>query len=157
VKWNKEKLLALLPMAEAVRSLSKDSNTKIGALIIDEDYTIRSTGYNGLSRGIDESPPERHSRINGEKYFWYEHAERNAIYNAIRIHADIRNCYMLLTCDIPCCDCARAIIQTMHKGIILVSTENKPSNQTLWQEHAKRSRMMFEETYKEIIYISDLK
>ena len=76
---------------------------------------IVSTGYNSFPRGIDDNVAERQERP--EKYFWFEHAERNAIYNAARIGVSTKGCTMFLTCDIPCADCARGII---NAGIIKV-------------------------------------
>ena len=154
--WNKDKLLSLMPIVQAVKGLSKDPNTKIGAMIIDEDYTIRSIGYNGLPRKVNEAVALRHSRINEEKYYWYEHAERNALYNALRTHTDIRNCHMLLTCDIPCCDCARGIIQSMQKSVIIVSEGMGTGSNLKWEQHAIRSSKMFAEAGVKVTYINDL-
>jgi len=64
-----------------VASKSKDPKTKIGALIV-KDTRIISTGYNGIPIGVDDNVETRHQRP--EKYKWYEHGERNAIYAAAR-------------------------------------------------------------------------
>jgi dCMP deaminase len=66
-----------LNIAEAVKEKSKDQRTKIGAVIVGKDNEIVSTGYNSFPRGIDDDVEERQQRP--EKYFWFEHAERNAI------------------------------------------------------------------------------
>ena len=92
-------------IAEQVKEKSKDKKTKIGAVIVGKDNEIVSTGYNSFPRGIDDNVAERQERP--EKYFWFEHAERNAIYNAARIGVSTKGCTMFLTCDIPCADCAR--------------------------------------------------
>ena len=76
-------------IAEQVKLKSKDNNTKIGVVIVGKDNEIVSTGYNSFPRGIDDSVEERQEKP--EKYFWFEHAERNAIYNAARIGVDFRN------------------------------------------------------------------
>jgi len=67
-------------IANQVKLKSKDKNTQIGAVIVGEDNEVVSTGYNSFPRGIDDDVPERQERP--EKYHWFEHAERNAIYNA---------------------------------------------------------------------------
>ena len=153
----KDKIADLLPSVNAIKKQSKDPNTKIGAIIFDETYTIRSTGYNGIPRGVDESFAIRSSRENLEKYYWYEHAERNAIYNSIRTRADIRDCYMLLTCDIPCCDCARAIIQTLQKGIVIPKNNyGQTGDNKAWVEHSIRSKQMFIEAGVEILYLDEM-
>lgn len=62
---------------------SKDPSTKVGAMLLDpESLAIRSRGYNGMPRGVDESRPGRQERP--LKYAFYEHAERNAIFNKVR-------------------------------------------------------------------------
>ena len=95
-------------IAQQVKEKSKDEWTKVGAVIVGKDKEIVSTGYNSFPRGIVDNKPERQERP--EKYFWFEHAERNAIYNAARIGVSTKGCTMYLTCGIPCADCARGII-----------------------------------------------
>ena len=95
-------------LAHQVKLKSKDERTQIGAVIVGEDKEIVSTGYNSFPRGIKDNVKERQERP--EKYFWFEHAERNAIYNAARIGVSTKGCTMYLSCGIPCSDCARGII-----------------------------------------------
>ena len=64
-------------IAEQVKEKSKDERTKIGAVIVGKNKEIVSTGYNSFPRGINDFKPERQERP--EKYYWFEHAERNAI------------------------------------------------------------------------------
>jgi dCMP deaminase len=92
-------------MAENVSSWSKDNSTKVGAVIVTKEGDPVSFGFNGLPRGVKEMEC-RHERPN--KYDFFEHAERNAIYLSRR---DLRGCVMFCT-HFPCPDCARAIIQT---------------------------------------------
>ena len=95
-------------LAHQVKLKSKDERTQIGAVIVGKDKEIVSTGYNSFPRGIKDNVKERQERP--EKYFWFEHAERNAIYNAARIGVSTKGCTMYLSCGIPCSDCARGII-----------------------------------------------
>jgi len=137
-------------IVRTIKLKSKDVNTQIGALIVGEDKEIVSTGYNSFPRGIDDTLPERQERP--EKYYWFEHAERNAIYNAARIGVSTKGCTMYLTCGIPCADCARGII---NAGITRIVCEVDPSfgaRGNMWDEHAKRSLIMFEEAQVEVIY-----
>lgn len=157
ILWKKRKLLALMPILDQVKTLSKDARTKIGAMIIDEEYNIRTLGYNSFPRGIDDTVEAR--QVSPEKYYWFEHAERNAIFNAVWGHTDIRDCWMLLTCDMPCCDCARAIINAKQKGIILIARNHtvvSSSSKSMWDEHAIRSKQMFKEAGKEVLYLEDM-
>jgi dCMP deaminase len=89
-------------LAHQVKLKSKDERTQIGAVIVGKDKEIVSTGYNSFPRGIKDNVKERQERP--EKYFWFEHAERNAIYNAARIGVSTKGCTMYLSCGIPCSD-----------------------------------------------------
>ena len=128
-------------LAHNVKLKSKDERTQVGAVIVGKDKEIVSTGYNSFPRGIKDNIKKRQERP--EKYFWFEHAERNAIYNAARIGVSTKGCTMYLTCGIPCSDCARGII---NAGIIRIFCERAsgPSS-TIWSEHAERSWEMLEE------------
>lgn len=70
-------------IAHQIKLKSKDEKTQIGAVIVGIDNEIVSTGYNSYPRGINDSIAERQERP--EKYYWFEHAERNAIYNANKL------------------------------------------------------------------------
>lgn len=127
-------------IAHTVKLKSKDESTKIGAVIVGPDHEIVSTGYNSFPRGIRDDVPER--QLRPEKYYWMEHAERNSILNAARIGVSTKGCVMYLTCEIPCSDCARAII---NAGITTIYCEPMEAQRAIWQEHIKRSKVMFEE------------
>lgn len=147
-KWEKH----FIKEAEHWASMSKDPNTKIGAVIV-KDRQVLSTGYNGIPRGVSDTVPERSSREGGEKYYWYEHGERNAIYNAARVGMRTIDATMYLNCGTPCADCARAIIQA---GITMVYCKEDcaTGQRDKWNEHAKRSRQMFAEADVVIKYYS---
>ena len=101
----------LAPVADR----SKDPNTQVGCIIVGaDDNNIRTTGYNSFPRGIRDDVPERFERP--EKYYWIEHADRNAIYSAARNGPPLNKSRMYLP-GLPCMDCGRAIIQV---GIIEV-------------------------------------
>lgn len=128
-------------IAEAVKLKSKDNSTQIGAVIVGEGNEIVSTGYNSFPRDINDDVVERQERP--EKYYWMEHAERNAIYNAARIGVSTDGCTMYLTCGLPCADCARAII---NAGIVEVFIEpGAGAKGGIWDEHFKRTIQMFSE------------
>jgi len=135
-------------IAEQVKLKSKDNNTKIGVVIVGKDNEIVSTGYNSFPRGIDDSVEERQEKP--EKYFWFEHAERNAIYNAARIGVSTLGTTMYMTCGISCADCARAIINAGISKIVLRS--GKGAMSTKWVESAQRSNQMFKEAGIQIEY-----
>lgn len=128
-------------IANQVKLKSKDIHTQIGVVIVGSENQIIATGYNSFPAGIDDNVPQRQERP--EKYFWFEHAERNAIYNAAKTGVSTLNTKMYMTCDISCADCARGIINAGIKEIILTPS-TKPWPQ-IWIESAERSLKMFSE------------
>jgi len=117
-KWDRR----FLDLCEHISCWSEDRDRGVGAVIVGPDLEIRSTGYNGFARGVHPSDDERHKRTSGEKFFWVEHGERNAIYNAARIGVVLQNCTIYVN-RYPCADCARAILQS---GITKVVCPPKP-------------------------------
>ena len=136
-------------IAHQVKLKSKDERTQIGAVIVGQDNEIVSTGYNSFPRGISDDISERQERP--EKYFWFEHAERNAIYNAARIGVSTKGTTMYLTCGIPCADCCRGII---NAGITTIVCEvgEAGAKGPKWEESGKRSLQMFNEAGVKIQY-----
>jgi dCMP deaminase len=135
-------------MANLVATKSKDTSTQIGAVIVGPDNEIRSTGYNSFPKGLNDDLEERQERP--EKYYWIEHAERNALYNAAKIGVSTKDCTMYLNCGIPCCDCARGIINSGIKQIYICEADITKSSH--WLEHSKRSKIMLSEADVNLIY-----
>ena len=73
MKWD----LRFLKLAEHISNWSKDPSTKVGCIIVGEDREIRSTGFNGFPRGIEDSEERLNDRT--QKYPLICHAEENAI------------------------------------------------------------------------------
>ena len=138
-------------LAHQVKEKSKDENTKIGAIIVGKDKEIVSTGYNSFPRGLKDNIRERQERP--EKYFWFEHAERNAIYNAARIGVSTKGCTMYLSCGIPCSDCTRGII---NSGITRIFCERGDITKGKhWEENYERSWSMLEEAGINVQFYDD--
>jgi len=129
-------------MAYLVAMKSKDESTHIGAVVVGSDNEVRSVGYNSYPRGINDNLPER--QVRPEKYFWFEHAERNAVYNATLLGTSLKGCRMY-TNGIPCMDCARAIVQAGIKEVI-IDKKWDDNNDDIWIENAKRTKILFQET-----------
>ncbi len=127
-----------------IGSKSRDKSTKIGAVIVKNNRII-SSGYNGLPQGVNYWPSARNERP--EKYNYYEHAERNAIYSCAKEGISTKDAY-LFTNGIACSDCARAIIQSGVKEIAFHSDwQAKQHEEYLgrWTESLQRSLSMFAE------------
>jgi dCMP deaminase len=138
-------------LANTVKLKSKDKYTQIGAVIVGKDGEIVSTGYNSFPRGLDDGLDFRQERP--EKYYWFEHAERNAIYNAARIGVSTKGTTMYLSCGLPCADCARGIINSGIKRIFCERVDVTKGE--LWKESQERSWDMFMETGVKICFYDD--
>lgn len=135
-------------LAHTIKKKSKDVNTQIGVVIVGKDKEIISTGYNSFPRGINDDISRRQERP--EKYYWFEHAERNAIYNAARIGVSTKGSTMYLSCGIPCSDCARAII---NAGIVRIFVERNDSTKgEHWGDSQLRSWEMLEEAEVKVCF-----
>jgi len=135
-------------MAYLVAMKSKDESTHIGAVVVGVDNEVRSVGYNSFPRGIQDNIPERQARP--EKYYWFEHAERNAIYNATLLGTSLKGC-RIYTNGIPCMDCARSVVQSGIKEVI-VDKYWDDNNDDIWIENAKRTKVLFQEAGVKIRY-----
>ena len=98
---------------------SKDPNTQVGAVIVDENNRVVSIGYNGFPSGVsdDEFPWGREGGVLDTKYAFVVHAELNAILNSQR---SVRGCSLYVSL-FPCNECAKAIIQAGIRRIIFES------------------------------------
>ena len=141
MNWDEYFISLLAPISQK----SKDRSTKVGAIAVGSNREIKSTGFNGFVRGINDDKPERHERP--LKYKWTEHAERNLIYNAARNGISLDGCTIFIDW-FPCTDCARAIIQSGFKAIIIdgrnFSEKEKYWNER-WKEDMDISKEMLEE------------
>jgi dCMP deaminase len=116
-KWDKR----WMQVAELVATWSEDQSTKVGCVIVDPvRQNLIQLGWNGLPRGILNTE-ERNERP--EKYKWFEHAERNAIYNAASSGVSGLTGNTLYVTLFPCCDCMRGIIQAGIPRICTVSPQ----------------------------------
>ncbi len=98
-------------IARTVAEKSKDPSSKVGAVIVDQDNRIVSTGYNGFVAGCDE---RRLSWERPMKYFYVIHAEANALLYAKR---DLKDCLIYITHG-PCENCLKLILQAGIRDVI---------------------------------------
>jgi dCMP deaminase len=138
-----------LEIAEVVKLKSKDQSTQIGAVVVGEGNNVLSTGYNSFPRGLDDSLEERQERP--EKYFWMEHAERNAIYNAALEGVSLKNSTIYLTSGLPCMDCARGIVNSGIKTVYC-KEECTTKNKEKWVESQTKSLQLLNECGINVIF-----
>lgn len=138
----------IMSMGYIMAEGSKDKRTHIFAIVIGPDKEIRATGYNGFPRGLDDNIPERQEKP--EKYYWFEHGERNSLDNATLTGTSLKGCKMY-TNGIPCTDCARGIVQSGILEVIVDEEWNK-TNSGRDLEESRRTIQMFRETGVKIRY-----
>ena len=141
-----------LNIAEQVKLKSKDKYTQIGAVIVGVDKEVLSTGYNSFPRGLNDTIDKRQERP--EKYFWFEHAERNAIYNAARIGVSLKNSTIYLTSGLPCMDCARGIVNSGVK-IVWCKQVCTTKNKEKWEESQMKSMELLNECGVQVFFYLD--
>lgn len=140
-----------MEIAKVCSKRSKDENTQVGAVIIGSGKEIISTGYNSFPRGINDKVKARQERP--EKYYWFEHAERNAIYNAARSGVSLKDCTLYVPA-MPCMDCARGIVQVgIRRVIINAEDQRKWDKKDKWIEHSKRTVELFGEAGVELFVL----
>ena len=128
-----------LNLAKHISEWSKDTSTKVGCVVVGTDREIRSTGFNGLPRGIEDND----ERLNNReiKYPLICHAEENAIMHAARIGISLKNCTAYVTWP-PCTRCARSLIQAGVSTIIYPKDIEIPDR---WMEDFNLSLNMLKE------------
>lgn len=128
-----------------VAAKSKDPSTKIGAVIVREKRPILF-GYNGIPPGINDFP-ERMERP--DKYKWFEHGERNAIYCGACFGIATQGT-VLYTQELPCSDCARGIVCSGVQEVVI----HKPASEIFrngthysatWKKDHEVTETMFRE------------
>ena len=122
------------------QSMSKDENTKVGAIIIDTNSKVAvASGWNDLPRGV-EHLPERNQRP--LKYLYTSHAEQSCLMNALRLGVRVNGLTML--CSMACCtQCSASII---NSGVVEVVTPPPDFSHISCGEQYMHSIAMMEES-----------
>ena len=133
--WDKR----FLKLAKHISKWSKDPSTQVGCVVVGPDRELRSTGFNGLPRGIEDN----NERLNNReiKYPLICHAEENAIMHAARIGMSLKGCTAYVTWP-PCTRCARSLIQAGISTIIYPKDIKIPER---WLEDFNLSLNMLKE------------
>lgn len=134
-KWDAR----FLELAKHISDWSKDPSTKVGCVVVGEDREIRSTGFNGFPRGIEDNIERLEDRE--QKYPLICHAEENAIMHAARIGVSLKGSTAYVTWP-PCSRCARSLIQAGVREVVYSSEEEIPER---WVEDFNISTSMLRE------------
>lgn len=134
-KWDRR----FIALARHISGWSKDPSTQVGCVVVGPDREIRSTGFNGFPRGIDDS--DERLRDRELKYPFICHAEENAIMHAARIGVSLKDCSAYVTWP-PCTRCARSLIQAGVRTIYYPAGLEIPER---WTKDFEISTQMFRE------------
>ena len=112
-----------LGLAAHIAAWSKDPSTQVGCVIVGPDREVRSTGFNGLPRGIADTEARLTNRE--RKYPLICHAEENAIMHAARIGISLKGCPVYETWP-PCTRCSRSLIQAGISAVVFPASADVP-------------------------------
>ncbi len=112
------KLQNYMEIAETVAKRSHDAQTKVGALLINNNSgAILATGFNGFVKG---APDNILPNTRPDKYEYILHAEMNLLTNCARHGISMNDCFLVCTMS-PCKLCMRLMI---NSGVNLVIAKN---------------------------------
>lgn len=101
-KWDQR----FMDLAKHIAGWSRDPSTKVGAVAVDSRKRLVASGFNGLSRRIDDSPERLNNR--DLRMSLTVHAEINLLVSAER---SLRGCTVFVYPMPPCAARASALIQ----------------------------------------------
>jgi len=113
-----DKLEVYMKIAHAVKEMSSDDETQVGAVMLSSENRIIASSFNGFLRGANDYDLPR---TRPGKYEFIQHAERNLLYNCA--YEGIRTKDTTVICTLsPCLECLRACYQSGVKTIIFDKT-----------------------------------
>ena len=151
-------------MCDVISKKSKDPSTKVGCVIVSNNNSVISTGFNGFPIGVEDSlidinngeikKSKRYERP--EKYLWTAHAEENAIAFAARNGVSTNGATLYVNRMMPCTRCTRLIIQSgIKRVIVLIDVPDETSAR--WKEDNEIADQMLKEAGVQItIFKKDL-
>ena len=139
------------------RDMSKDPNTKVGAVLVGPRREVIQMGFNGFPEGIADTPERLNDRALKNRLT--VHAERNAMCLAARrgIATEGSTVYLAATDQsgavwggAPCVACLIELIQAGVRGIVTLPFKTVPSR---WADDIAESRRLIRENgmgYREV-------
>lgn len=135
-----------LLLCEEVRQHSHDPVRKVGAVIASGDGEVLASGTNAPPTVLGLTPTVSHEEVSKDpnwKYFVLEHAERNAIFDAL-VRGTSLNGATLYSTLFPCADCARAMVATGVSRLVVFGLDQDSSRDQKWLAHYRHAQHIFE-------------
>ena len=136
-----------LRMAREVSDWSKDPSTGVGAILVDPEYNLISTGYNGFASKVRDTPERLNNRTLKLKLTL--HGEENAIINAGKAGRMTRGATCYVWPMPPCAPCASKLAQAGVLHIISVTTS--PDHHSRWGEDISLAQEVYSETGMDLL------
>ena len=153
LRWD----LYFLQLCIDTAKMSRDPSTRVGALIVGPDREIRSTGFNGFSRGIADTPERLNDRETKLKLV--VHGEMNAVLAAARVGIPTKGCTLYLAATDKSgatwggSPCSRCVVEVIQAGIVEVVSFPKKAVPSKWHEDLALAEALLREAgvvYREV-------
>jgi dCMP deaminase len=131
-----------LCLAKHVAGWSKDPSTRVGAVITLDNHVV-SLGFNGLPRGVQDTPMRLQARE--LKYKLIVHGEMNAMNFA---SCPLKGATLYTYPFMPCSVCAGSVIQHGFKEIVAPYSDNQR-----WKESFDLTEMILREAGVELLLV----
>lgn len=135
-----------LLLCDEVRQDSHDPDRKVGAIIVNVDGKLVGRGTNAPPSALNLTIADSQAAIRQDqrwKYFVLEHAERNAIFDALLRGKSLKGATMYSTL-FPCADCARAIVASGVSRLVVLGVELDLDRDQKWLDHYRHAEHIFE-------------
>lgn len=130
--------------AQQASTKSKDPTTKVGCVVVGPDGEIRASGFNGIPRGVADTPGRL---VRPAKYLWTSHAEENAVAHSARVGVSLKGCKLYVTHH-PCSRCARLLIQAGVSSVVV-----GPGSTSMPNEEFTTATIMFQEAKVSVLVL----
>lgn len=138
--------LKFLELSNQARRESHDPHRQVGAVVVSPDGRLLATGSNKppLSLGYDrEASLKAIAHDPTWKYFNFEHAERNAINDALNKGVSLEGGTLFCTL-FPCADCARSIVAAGIVRLVVPSGYGSSLRDSKWADHYRYAKEIFD-------------
>jgi len=141
-KWD----LRFLELSRFISSWSKDSSTKCGAVIVENNTKIVSIGYNGFAEGVIDNVERYENR--DYKINAIAHAEINAILFSGR---SVKNCTLYTYPFQACLQCSTYVINAgITRCVAPFMPEDKKER---WKDNMDKAAIQFKEANVELEFV----
>lgn len=145
-KWDAR----FMRLSKEISTWSKDPSSKIGAVVVNDERRILSTGYNGFPRGIEDTEERLNNKE--EKYPRIVHAELNALLGALYNGVSVKDATLYVYGLPVCADCTKSVIQAGIKRVVV--NMSAIDNEKWGRQWNEISKPMFQEAGVFISYLN---